>query len=1392
MSNIFSDHPIVLNVINTLSFSNDTFIKKIKQQIIWVSSNDTKKIKIWDSPSQVKKKYPKVKIFGGVDDSPVIDHDAELDNLDNITFDDDDINELFNDDTDAIQKKDIVDVEQPFILVTDVHIFPDDNISDFKQKAYIATKIPPYRQHLWCEFKGKTMPLGYFVNGPVSAIDIKLLCKNNNFYEGIPTDTHWYAHKENILITALDNFQLLGHLFYKFGITQFFMVDLNDFINPIRGNLEQLLKKDMYSIELIYYSFIMKYWPHLTITVFGNYLKNEYQLSEAYPDLSPSITRIKKKFKTETAIYSENYIPEFNAKKRDVPIYSSITHSVISVTDVYVIPNTLVQLRNLFDIFDLTDIVNLAIAHIEVGGRVVVLSKTYKNVKNNNKGTPIGTILFNIKIPNMGNMQLIINKKGSYKIKSKWKESHNFNFEMIYNHIKMYIVPVLEKINNFKHMVSNLPLTIISSDNSIISSINSSINWKFTLSKIKFQNVKILFNKYVDAGILIKNFSTLSQSYDFYFVKGMHKYDTTRYKMVNFNQNQFQYLSDANSKNRYHNLIMKQKKISIFHRFSDVKIEFSGINEQEYGTIYTHILRFLESIPRTQGTNELVVTKKLKRLKEKDPALYEFKKTKGPNVVYSKLCQQQKQPIVFNQPGKNRVKFWNITTDEPAYYECPNPKYPYINFITHAHPDKYCIPCCYKLPPSTNEKDKKYKVYKTCMSEKKFVNAKTTAVKSRYVVSYGKDIEVGRISKLPENTLEPLFYDTFSVNSNGIDDECSKDMGYYIFGVPQHVQNVSNVGFLFTISHSIGKNVLDFVSETIKLINKKKEIWTTLLHGEILVYFKGLDDMVNEMYNTFIGTSLSTFDRWNELFINITRIYWHISIIHFIDEGGDESNIYLNIPSYIQYFDDYKTTNKHLIIIERDKTFNPMYVIFKDIFFKHGKIHAKLFDYSSQLITEIHKLAKHTIKRNKSRDAIDLHLIKWFVKNSKYNIVKQYINGSDFCYGVLLKHIPEKKIKPFYTKGVTYNEKDYAELVATFTQQNKKKGTLFYFPIKESFYVFDKTPITFDLVTSNNIAKLEVLTKFTDSLNSFIKEISKIKLATNQLLYPVIEIEIWLLFNGMVIGYKNNSINIFIKPIAKNNALKMAKKKFIQLKYHPHMINTIIHDNQPPINDRRTLLLAKSLYNKYLHSIVIIELINIMNKQRNNSVRDRIKSLVKKITCMDPQLKELKNVLLQYPDDFTTIKKHFILYSSPSYFDKKNTAFPFLIKKKIHKNDILNIIDSSVFSFDKKMFTVFKKMDHTTLKKKLYSVLSAVVVHSDPDLKNFPNVINLCDASIPYCKNKKLLISKKKLDNVIETLAADILNPVKSKYIFNPMFITTTVDYFKFIIRENEYITVSI
>jgi hypothetical protein len=79
--------------------------------------------------------------------------------------------------------------------------------------------------------------------------------------------------------------------------------------------------------------------------------------------------------------------------------------------------------------------------------------------------------------------------------------------------------------------------------------------------------------------------------------------------------------------------------------------------------------------------------------------------------------------------------------------------------------------------------------------------------------------------------------------------------------------------------------------------------------------------------------------------------------------------------------------------------------------------------------------------------------------------------------------------------------------------------------------------------------------------------------------------------------------------------------------------------------------------------------------------------------------------------------------------------------------------------------------------------------------KDFENMLISCqDTTNPtiYCKKKKLIITKDKLNELLEIMASDILNPYKSKWLFNMFFSNNIINYFRFIYRPAEHINITI
>ena len=104
------------------------------------------------------------------------------------------------------------------------------------------------------------------------------------YIENIPVFEGYYKRKDTLQVKTTDTFSIMGDFFYKYGISEFNIIDLDVFYNPNRNVLKKTLD-DRYQLELLYYSFVYIYWPMLPIAAFKEYIIDENSIKNLYPDI---------------------------------------------------------------------------------------------------------------------------------------------------------------------------------------------------------------------------------------------------------------------------------------------------------------------------------------------------------------------------------------------------------------------------------------------------------------------------------------------------------------------------------------------------------------------------------------------------------------------------------------------------------------------------------------------------------------------------------------------------------------------------------------------------------------------------------------------------------------------------------------------------------------------------------------------------------------------------------------------------------------------------------------------------------------------------------------------------------------------------------------------------
>jgi hypothetical protein len=1458
MTNVFTSNPIKVNVMSILK-------KKIINKYVFIGivpKPVEKELKEIEKTGKVNKTNSVLKKFYGndwynalglsyllsrkggdefdFDEEDVSQHKKKIkeaqiseEEIEKLLLEDDEeptpetltIDEIFQDQDSSAPRVKIIESSNATVLkfVFDdpyLSIYPQDKISEFKKKVYCVTKIPMYRQHMWFVSKSISRPMSYVTSIGDATLPVSIQ-KLSDMYDdkgnlnaatkkidNIPLDIVAYNAGERLKIESYDNFKIMEEYFTKYDMTEINVADIKEFITPDNIALASSLLKNKQQFNLIYYGFVVLYWPILTINAFRDYLKGETNIQQYYPELHPDIEKLKKRYALEKDIMDNSMdLINNSSRKKELDVVenkmmSSITSAIINVVYVSNLKEKVIFSRNLFDKFELDEYIDACRCVTNNGDKSFILDKTYKPSGCKTIKEMISTegIIFRInpKNDNLAPITILFYRNGNYLVKSTWRDDFNYNFTSIYKEVKKLIDPLIDRINKMAHDVlhEGKKLSQITKCNSKFVEIGVNIYYKQVFTESQFAFLKFIMEEFRKAGIMDgrnidKNFA------EYYFRKGMYKFDPRRIEKISNIKNYYEHMSDGIIKQKWFTIFEKTRITKVLHRFSDIKIEIYGIREKEFNIFYNLITSMFNMYEtRKKKTVEDYEFKKLKmkkvrktltNLKEQDPVLYDFKKMYKSNKVYSRICQKTYQPLLLNKEGydklpvgqkKNIVKYWNFTSETDAYYQCPNPKYPYIKFTTKNHPKDYCIPCCKKIDISTNPKDPKRIIHDICLKDHAYEKEKKTITTgSKYIMTYGKDIEVGRLSKLPENTMEGIFYETFSME-HGSDSSYFTSDGFYLYGTNQNTASLSNVGYIYSLAHTMEVDLSKLIDNLLINIKKRKNIFNILLNGKINQYIPNVEVLISHLIQVFKNpkeaeflTEIQKSIPWNKIFIDLAFNFLDINTILF-QHKRDSGDVDLRLPNGLEDVSDYITKNKkNIIILQKEKNYYPVYLINTELFFKLGIIEKKVFQSFDGIIRIIKNIVEKYIKtiqiKGKTFSKVNLTVIKEFLKDpkmsNKFAIHRLFINHSNFCYGI--------------------------QILNNFTKQ------YIYIPIEPSYYSFNISPnLEFNpYVRSKNEHKqtFKDLMSFINEFNRWV-DVQSVKMHIKKELdlYPVIKIEEWLVLQkaldfkktDKVIGFRSSNLYYYFDDINYETAIKSRKIKSIPLLYDPDIINQAINKKQPQIPDKRCDIIDHALYKYNMYQLFLLEFLRVFSEKTNTVLRSQIKKLF--LGDFTKQMNKINNKLIEIIHNTEDLLKIRIQLSD--YINNHHD------RKQLYLD-----IDNTSYDFDKVVLNRLMVLEKSVLVKELKIISNGFVKIGDVSkIKNFrfSNMYSSChnQKNSNYCHDRKLILPKDKVDIFIDILSDDILNPIKQKWIFSDIMSDRVINFLKFIRRDHESIKITL
>lgn len=1120
--------------------------------------------------------------------------------------------------------------------ISDMEIFEEDTIMDLKKKINLAFNIPMYQQHLWVK-KTQNSPLKYTFNidGQDTFVDIiETYDKSKTFILGVPVDMNTYANKDLITVSANDEFDIIGQTVMKNN--EINVISLNDIIEKNT--------KDKYKLNIVYYSFIIKFFPMLTKGTFISFLSDD-NISQSVPSIAPNTTDLKFISKQNEVMHMLNQGDSKNFQQ-------SLTKTVVKISSS--IRGSIINFRILFDKLKCMVNIPLIAIHDIYENKHIFLSKQHVDydgeVYDDEAIVPNSMV---IKVRHEESyMDLFIFQNGTYSVAAKWNTDRNINFDDINHILDSEIVPIIRHINEKTEILYNPRhrLPMVSTNNIRYIGINLVVYWDRVMNNSDFSSVKAVLQKYfVDTQIVTEKVVADENYQEFYFKKGMFEFDSSRLENLSVDvANQYEYLTNSDIRSSWNVLFENIRIMKITHRYSDIKIEIDGIKEIEYGIFmkFVYLLEYLVDNSDIKIVNKFTRTiKHLQTLKEKDPVLYDMKKEHGSEMVYSKICQKPFQPIISNASDSNATKYWNFTTKSDIYYKCPNKKYPYLRFISGKHPLGYCIPCCKKTPPPPKKSTERSAIiYHTCLSEHSIDDSEIVESSSRYILGYGKTLDIGRITKLPEDTLGILLHSNISTNAQ-----------YYIMGTQQSLGNIENLGVLFLLSDMINMDISDMLKKAIIQLKKKPQRYCLILGGKLSLTMS-VNAFISILLDIIRKKKITIELDINRIFIDIAQLYFKIKLFTFVD-----------IKTVIRFQHNELVTHqqelvnpsyKYGVILYNAQTnfWNPIYKINKNLYFRAKIIDDKLYKYNSDIIQKIIGIVTYALEstiKDTSHFGFDFFTLDKFLQDSDYKLDSVFIVEKNFIYGVNIENVG-------------------------------------YVPIKKSYVPFsiNRFP-TYHWKMKNNIELGDI-----KNVKLFIEKYTT--WATGQNLvgsnrhFSLIELTKVIKYKTNIIGFIANDMNWYIKPIKKSPFSDVPVKEYI---YSPLNINYLMESTKDlTISDAK---IRPSIVKLHAYDMIKLHISNKINKLTNKSIRTKIISLIKK-----QQSSKLRIGMITQ-DHMQNVK-----YESDKHMRQDIIKINDHIHMANQDKKIaINNFEMDVYNFDKTYFHELKRQPLSVLKTKLMKML---------------------------------------------------------------------------------------
>jgi len=740
--------------------------------------------------------------------------------------------DMFDIDFENVQESDIKNYNNvleevkllPVNYITQVSIFPEDSFWTIKQKIYICTKIPIYRQHLFylqqtyhrCAYTILVQDMEY----PITK------AKDSTKIMDLMIDQNMNFNKDNIRIRSEETCTIVDDIMSE----QFYLYDLDDYFTD-----KTTIAGDKVLLDTVYHSIIRKYFPVLDEKMFRKYLENEQELIASYGLINIGVDVLESRFDEERKLITKIY--QDSAKFHD-KYMSQISVELIEI-EIRTMPSDrdTLEIRNLIDLIQTDNIYIIVDAYVSHNKSKYRVIKNWVGLEQNALdqitrtkedyfGQDFIVVYFEI---GADIHSVYIYADGSYMVKCSFLRTHDVNFQALMDKITPFVAPVLQKINdNQDYLFCTVPEFL--PKNVTLGKIRSKVKWAKNLDDSQFGELIKILERFDRAGILQKrNVVTKVNTHSYKIIKGMYKTNVRLYLKKGVESSDYYVIFKDSKTHETWNSRWGGENMDVTNNMVNITFELFGMDSTKFIRAVNYIFGIIDiaekdikhhQLTRKESAEKTSKTTK-RKFRETDPKLYDMEDEKG--TKYARICQKKHRPTNIytqeeydslpNSERKYTYQFVNYTTGDPVYYKCSE-SMPFLGFIVGKHRDGYCIPKC-KRSDTSGVKNKQ--IWNVCTS--KFTINKDelqTKTHNDNILKFGKTLEEDKVGFCHDS-----LYGIFKTSRERM----------LLTGVPKIYDDVVGGQMLDILAYQLGMEPELLVDSIDSKINPN--VWTGVLSANV-------------------------------------------------------------------------------------------------------------------------------------------------------------------------------------------------------------------------------------------------------------------------------------------------------------------------------------------------------------------------------------------------------------------------------------------------------------------------------------------------------------------------------------------------------------------------------